>query len=130
VLGAMDKRGEATFGVGDIEEITMLAHLAAVAVEQSRTEGRLVSLLIELVGAVDGLPDYDRQGFTKRASAFTTDLGRRKGYRRTLELATLVQEVVQHGDAATEACESILNSFVQYLRARPAPTGDLGGASW
>jgi GAF domain-containing protein len=127
VLGVMDKKGDATFSAGDIEAIAMFAHLAAVAVEQYRTETRLGALLVELVQAVDGLPDDDRHRLTERARAFTGHLGRQAGYLTALELAELVQEVVQHGDAATKACRGLLSSFVQFLRSRPVPAGELGG---
>jgi len=130
VLGVIDKKEEATFSAGDIEEIVMFAQLAAVALEQYRTETRLGSLLVELVQAVDGLPDYEREGLTERARAFTSHLGRQSGYLSALELAELVQEISQHGDAATKACRAILKSFVQFLRSRPAPGGELGGMSW
>jgi GAF domain-containing protein len=130
VLGVMDKNGDATFSAGDMEAITMFAHLAAVAVEQYRTETRLGALLVELVRAVDGLPDYDRQGLTDRARSFTSHLGQQTGYLGALELAELVQEVVQHGDAATKACKGVLMSFVQFLRSGPVPADELGSMSW
>jgi GAF domain-containing protein len=130
VLGVMDKKADATFGVGDIEAIVMYAHLAAVAVELYRTETRLGALLVGLVQAAEGLPDHDRVDLTGRARAFTSHLGRQTGYHSALELAELVQEVVQHGDAATKACRGILTSFAQFLRSRPVPSGELGGMSW
>jgi GAF domain-containing protein len=130
VLALMDKNEDATFSVGDMEAMAMFAHLAAVAVEQYRTETRLGSLLVELVQAVEGLPDDDRQGLTERARSFTGHLGRQTGYLRALELAELVQEVVQHGDAATKACRGILKSFGQFLRSAHMPGGELGEGSW
>jgi GAF domain-containing protein len=130
VLALMDKNEDATFSVGDMEAMAMFAHLAAVAVEQYRTETRLGSLLVELVQAVEGLPDDDRQSLTERARSFTGHLGRQAGYLHALELAELVQEVVQHGDAATKACRGILKSFGQFLRSAHVEGGELGGVPW
>jgi transcriptional regulator with GAF, ATPase, and Fis domain len=130
VLELLDKAGDATFSAGDMEAMGLFANLAAVAIEQSRTQSRMGAMVVELVQAVDGSPDYDRHGLTQRARAFTTELGQQSGYLNALELARLVQEIVHHGDAATEACKGILNSFVQFLRSRPVTAGELGGISW
>jgi|GEM_PF-538503 len=130
VLALMDKKEDATFSVGDMEAMAMFAHLAAVAVEQYRTETRLGSLLVELVRAAEGLPDDDRPGLTERARSFTGHLGRQAGYLRALELAELVQEVAHHGDAATKACRGILKSFAAFLRSAHLPGGELGEGPW
>ncbi len=130
VLGVMDKNGDETFSVSDMEAIAMFAHLAAVTVEQYRTETRLGSLLVELVQAIDGVPDYDRQGLTEQARAFTKDLGRQHGYLSALELAALVHEIVQHGGTASKACKGILKSFAQFLRTQNVAADELGTVSW
>ena len=41
--------------------IGLFANLAAVAIEQSRNHSRLGALVAELIRAVDGAPDYERQ---------------------------------------------------------------------
>ncbi|PRC41739.1 hypothetical protein C6A85_000000114095 [Mycobacterium sp. ITM-2017-0098] len=130
VLELLDKVGAETFSVADMEAIGLFANLAAVAVEQSRNHSRVGAMVLELIRAVDGSADYDRHGLTQRARDFTTDLGEQTGFRYSLELARLVQEIVHHGDTATDACRGILNSFVQYLRSRPMSSGELGGARW
>jgi GAF domain-containing protein len=130
VLAVMDKKADATFSVGDIEAIAMFAHFAAVAIEQYRTESRLGTLLVDLVRAAEGVPEPDRQDLTERAHAFTSHLGRQNGYLNALELAELVQEVVQHGDAAAKACLGILKSYVQFLRSCRVSADELGGMSW
>lgn len=128
VLAIIDKKGDATFGADEMESSGIFAHLAAVAVEQNRSETRLAALLVNLIKAVDGLPDIDSRGMTDRARAFASQLGRQTGYLRALELAELVQEVVQRGEAATKACSGVLASFVEFLRAQPAPGSEL--ATW
>ncbi len=130
VLELLDKAGAATFSVADMEAIGLFANLAAVAIEQSRNHSRVGAMVLELIRAVDGAPDYDRHGLTQRAHEFTTELGRQTGFRNSLELSRLVQEIVHDGDAATDACKGILNSFVQFLRSRPMTAGELGGNQW
>jgi GAF domain-containing protein len=130
VLELLDKAGAATFSVADMEAIGLFANLAAVAIEQSRNHSRVGAMVLELIRAVDGSPDYDRHGLTQRAHEFTTELGRQTGFRNSLELSRLVQEIVHHGDATTDACKGILNSFVQFLRSRPMTAGELGGNQW
>ncbi len=130
VLELLDKAGAATFSVADMEAIGLFANLAAVAIEQSRNHSRVGAMVLELIRAVDGSPDYDRHGLTQRAHEFTTDLGRQTGFRNSLELSRLVQEIVHDGDATTDACKGILNSFVQFLRSRPMTAGELGGNQW
>jgi GAF domain-containing protein len=114
----VDQEEASNFGAGAMEAMGLFADVAAVAIEQSRTQTRLDALLAGLVENVDGLPDFDRHGLTERARTFTAELGQQTGYLDALELARLVQEIAQQGDSATEACKGILNSFVEFLRSR------------
>ena len=130
VLELLDKEGEATFSAGDMEALGLFANQAAVAIEQSRTQQNLGALVAALVRSVDGLPDFQQQGLTEQARAFTADLEQTTGYQHAVQLARLVQEIVQHGEGASEACRGILESFALYLRARPTTAGELGGMAW
>jgi GAF domain-containing protein len=98
VLELLDKEGAATFSADDMEALGLFANQAAVAIEQSRTQRSLAALVSDLIKGVDGLPDYEHQGLTERARAFTEDLQQHTGYLNALTLARLVQEIVQHGD--------------------------------
>jgi signal transduction protein with GAF and PtsI domain len=130
VLELLDKEGAATFGPADMEALSLFAHQAAAAIEQSRTQRSMGALVAELINAMEGLPEYERQGLTARAHEFMDGLGQHSGYLNALELAQLVHEIVQHGDRATETCKGILNSFAQFLRSRPMAKGEQGGISW
>ncbi|MCV7070490.1 GAF domain-containing protein [Mycolicibacterium rufum] len=116
VLELLDKQGADSFDVADMEAIGLFADMAAIAIEQSRTHSRIGAMVRDLIGAVDGAPDYDRHGLTRRAREFTTNLGEQSGFRDALDLARVVQEIVHHGDAAAEACKRILDGFAEYLR--------------
>ena len=130
VLELLDKEGAETFSVADMEAIGLFANLAAVAIEQSRNHSRVGAMVADLIRAVDGSPDYDHHGLTQRARDFTTDLGRQTGFRNSLALARLVQEIVHAGDDATEACRGMLGSFVSFLRAGRNSADEFGSARW
>jgi GAF domain-containing protein len=129
VLQFLDKEGDATFDADDMEAVALFANLAAVALEQSRTHTRMGALLAQLVEGLDGVPDYDRDGLTERARLFTAELGQQTGYINALVLARLVGEIIQHGDAAADACKGVLNSFVEFLRSSPMSIDAEDGAS-
>lgn len=126
VLQFLDKEDDETFSMDDIEDVSLFAHLGAIAIEQSRTQSRMGVLLAELVEGLDGVPDFDRHGLTARARAFTAELGQQSGYLDALELARLVHEIVLYGEDATDACKGILGSFVELLRGRVRGSGGQG----
>jgi putative methionine-R-sulfoxide reductase with GAF domain len=130
VMELLDKEGGESFTVGDMEAMGLFANLAAVAIVQSRTHSKMGVLVVDIVEGVDGVADYDRDGLTAQARDFTEDLGRDSGYLNALRLARLVQQIVHHGDAASDACVGILRSFAEFLRSRPTSAGELGGGSW
>jgi GAF domain-containing protein len=130
VLELLDKEGDTNFDAADMEALALFANQAGAAVEQSRTHHSVGALVAELIHEVDGLPDDERKGLTKRAHKFTAELEQHGSYRHALELARLVHEIVQHGDRATESCKGILSSFVKFLRSRPMTAGEQVGTSW
>ncbi|MGV0790210.1 GAF domain-containing protein [Mycolicibacterium sp. XJ1819] len=130
VLQFLDKKDEATFSVDDMEDVALFSHLAAVAIEQSRTQHRLSVLVSGLIENIDGISDFDRFGLTEKARAFTTELGQQTGFLGAMELAQLIQEIVQHGDAAAETCKGLLGSFADFLRSHSGHDSAVGGARW
>jgi GAF domain-containing protein len=95
VLELMDKQGATGFDNTDIETVGLFAQLAAVAIEQSRTRNTLQSLLLEA-----SPPEQEPR------------------FERTLELARLVHEVAQAGEAELEVCVRILRTFADYVQTR------------
>ena len=129
VLQFLDKENDESFSVDDMEDVGLFAHLAAVAIEQARTQSRMGALVSELIENLDGIPDYDRYGLTEKARAFTADLGQQTGYLDSLELARLLQEIVHYGEDAALACKGLLTNFAEFLRAREG-SSDRGGPRW
>lgn len=136
VLELLDKEGAATFSPDDMEALGLFANQAAVAIEQSRSHSRLESLVSGFIESLSGIPDHQRQSLVDRVGKFATGISEDPAYQRSLALAQLVQEISAQGEREWEACRGILESFAQFLRARPATasemnlTGNLGLGSW
>jgi hypothetical protein len=94
-----------------------------VAIELSQTHRGLAALLAEAVAASDGSSGDDPD---RRAQRLVADLDQDEVYRRAIDLARLVQEIVQRGDNEAAACATILRGFAEYLRARPASFAEIG----
>ncbi|HEX6291751.1 MAG TPA: GAF domain-containing protein, partial [Herpetosiphonaceae bacterium] len=127
VLELLDKEGADSFSPADMHLLGIFANQAAVAIEQSWTDQHLTVLIGEaLVGL--GSAAIDQSGrMRERVEAFIADAQADPRYRQTLELARLVQEITVQGESELKTCQTILRSFADYLRARPAPESQIGG---
>jgi hypothetical protein len=103
--------------------------LATLAIEQSRANRNLAALLGEALLALAN-PASPSQGEDLRQKAHAL-LGRLEGedatYRRALQLARLVHEIVDKGENELAACQAILRGFADYLRSQAAPSFAMGG---
>lgn len=124
VLELLDKEGARSFNPEDMEVLGLFANQAAVAIEQSRTSRNLAALVSEALRAV-GVPGSQTRPLQERARAFATGIEEDATYRRSLELAALVQEIVDQGENEMKACQAILQGFLEYLRSRPRVGGEL-----
>jgi GAF domain-containing protein len=126
VLELLDKEGAESFSAHDMDSLGLFANLAGVAIEQSRSHQSLAALVCELLMSTGGLSDRRREGLQEATGAFAEGMQEHPGYRRALELAHLVQEIVHQGDGESTACRTILEGFAEYLRSRPHSTGETG----
>lgn len=126
VLELLDKEGAPSFSPTDMESLGLFAMQAAVAIEQSRTQRNLGAMLVALLESFSGLPDHRRTTLEEQSRSFTDEMEQDPSYRRSLDLARLVQEIAQRGERELEACEAILRSFAAYLRSQPPSVSDLG----
>jgi len=129
VLELLDKEGGGSFGPADMEILGHFGNLATIAIEQSRANRNLAALLSEaLLTLGNSGSEAQGQDLRKKAQAL---LGRLEGedatYRRALELARLVHEIVDKGDNELAACQTILRGFAEYLRSQAAPSFAMGG---
>lgn len=128
VLELLDKEGAPSFSQDDMEALWLFANQAAVAIEQSRTQQSLAALLAETLRSQSGMTEAQQQWLAERAETFAGAIeADDTGYRRALELAQLVQEIISHGEAEAAVCKTILQSFATYARTQEQRLGEFGG---
>jgi GAF domain-containing protein len=123
VLELLDKLHAPAFGPADMDALSHFADQAAVAIQQSRTQRKLVGLLGEVLASLGGESDDRRQAIRSQFAAFAADIEGDPTYERALELAQLVREIAQSGSAGLELCHSILTSVATYTRAQHRTAG-------
>jgi GAF domain-containing protein len=126
VLELLDKEDAHSFSVEDIEELSLFANQAAIAIEQSRTNRNLVALLGGVLESLGQTADGQRQVLQERARAFAERLEEDGTFGQALDLARLVQEIAHQGENELKGCQAILRGFAQYLRSKPDSIGELG----
>ena len=106
----------------------MFANQAAVAIEQSRTHRNLAALIGEVLESLGGVSEHNKARLLEGMHSFAAQTEEDPTYRRALDLARMVQEIVWQGESESDACQAILKSFANYLRtrSRTLEIGDLG----
>jgi GAF domain-containing protein len=111
VIGALellDKEDGQTFTAGDLEALGLFANQAAVALQLSRMYQNIAQIL---GSTTDEQPAPGSPEPTEEDPAS----------RDALELANVVHEIAQQGDAERKACLALLEGFAEYLRIRSDP---------
>lgn len=127
VLGLYDKRGAADFSPADIETLGLFANLAAVALEQSRTQSDLSALIASVLKS--GLPHERQADFQERAGAFANSIEEEISYVAALDMAEMVRAIAQAGEHEARAARAVLQGFADYLAARSRPLSTFGISS-
>ncbi len=125
VLELLDKEGAPSFSTQDMEDLSLFANQAAIAIEQSRTSRNLAAFLGEVLEPIGRATNGERQELQERARAFAEHLEEDAAFGKALELARLVQEIAHQGENELKGCQAILRGFAEYLRLRPGPLGRL-----
>ena len=115
VLELLDKHGGSTFNTHDMEVLGYFANQAAVAIEQSRIHRNLVALMMSTIEPLDEVSGPAKERMKDQARAFMANAEDDLEFRRSLDLARLVQQVASRGENELRACEKILRGFVEYL---------------
>jgi GAF domain-containing protein len=121
VLELLDKEGAESFGTADMELLGLFAGLAAVAIEQSRTQRNIGALLRQVLEPLGGASEEEAREMDERARSFVDGIDEDPAYRRALDLARLVQEIAHRGEREVQVCRVILTGFAEYLRSWPQP---------
>ena len=125
VLELLDRQGQATYDLVDMETLGGFAEQIGIVLEQRRSATALTVLVGRSLAAVGGLPLAVERGLAERAAALAASMERDEAGSRTLALAELVATVARRGPAAQQACLDVLRAFAGYLEAMPA--GGTGG---
>jgi len=125
VLELLDRQGQATYDLGDMEALGAFAEQIAIVLEHRRVSTSLAALIGRALAALGGLPPAVERGLAEQAAALAASVERDAAASRTLELAELVATVASRGAAAQQACVEVLRAFAGYLEATPA--GGTGG---
>lgn len=126
VLELLDKQGAPSFSLADTEALGLFANLAAVAIAQSGTHRNLAALVREVLG-LSGKPGATMSpDLLQGARAFTKLMADGDVmYRRSLELAQLVQQIAWQGEHELALCQTVLRGFAEYARYRANPMREL-----
>ena len=127
VLELLDKEDATSFSTTDIEVLGRFAEQAAIAIEQSRTLQDLTALIGRVLNLLPETADEQMQQLQRGARDFAARIEQDPTYRGALELARLSREIASRGESELNVCRTILRGFVDYLRSRPEPFGELWG---
>ena len=119
VLELLDKNGKGSFGADDMEALGLFANQAAIAIQQSRAQTSVTSMLMQMISAFGPVSPGRQRRLEKAAAAVAQDV-EDPMHRHAMELSGLIHEIVQYGNSETAACRALLESFASYLRSRPA----------
>jgi GAF domain-containing protein len=121
VIGALellDKVDNRSFTADDIEALSLFAMVAAIAIEQSRTQRNVGALIAAVLVTPEATRDVTGEQLRRRLRQFGGALEGDPYFRSALELARLVQTIVHEGEDELVACEAILRGFADYVRGR------------
>ena len=131
VIGALellDKIDAKAFDLTDMQTLGLFANIAAVAIAQSQTYHDQQSIFSSLLHFLGERGMERDQSFLHDATAFSNWVQEDDPISKTArELAFLVHELIQRGEAESEMCKSVLQSFVGTLRSRGGVSVALSG---
>jgi GAF domain-containing protein len=125
VFEMLDKSSAASFTLMDMELLGLFANQAAVAIEQSRAQRNLTSLVAGALALLAATSVEQTQVLNQRARSVAIGIEDDPDYQRAVHLAGMVQAIAHSGEGETRACEAILRDFADYVRSRPRGGGDL-----
>lgn len=110
VLELLDKVDGSSFRPRDMEILGLFADIAAVAIQQNRTQTNLTRLVVAAIHAT--VPG--EQGIDHSIVSFLEDLEADPNHQTAKEMAALVQSIVWRGERERQACYTILKTFADY----------------
>jgi GAF domain-containing protein len=129
-LEVLDKIGRDTFTASDIELLAYFAEISSLATEQVRRRDDLRAALSEILGSwANPESDSDMEARIRVAIDMVLSSTRTAPeYRAALEMAQLIGEIAQAGEAERDLCFNWLQTFRDYVQSRERPF--MSGLSW
>lgn len=121
VLELLDRQGQPTYSLADMELLGAFAEQLAVVLDLRRSHTSLGALVGRALAALGGVTPEVEHTIAERADIFAARVDADPVSRRTVELATLIASIAGRGPAEYDACTGVLEAFAGYLRATPTP---------
>jgi len=119
VIELLDKKEASAFTSHDMQLLALFASLAAVAIQQSRTQGSLRALVGDVLASFGASEDDRAVQVAAWARGFAEGIEAHSAYRQAIELAELITEIGRGGERELRLCQSLLQSMAEYTRSRP-----------
>jgi signal transduction protein with GAF and PtsI domain len=121
VLELLDRQGQETFDLDDMDLLSAFADQLALVLEMRRTHEMLGARVGAVIASLGDLPSGAATALVERVGALVERVETDVSSRRANELAALVVAISRSGQDEHEACTRVLRAFVDYLNARPSP---------
>ena len=125
VLELLDRQGQATFDLGDMDLLGAFAEQVAIVLGWRGSQQMLGARIGSALSLLAGLPPETERAIAAQAQALANRITSDDRARRTGELATLVAAIAARGDAEQQACAGVLRAFADYLDSRPSLDGGM-----
>ena len=120
VLELLDRQGQPTFSLADMELLAMFADQVATVLQMRRSDDLLASRLGMALASLAGIPDDTRARLTDRAESFAARIASDPAAKGMADLAELVASIASRGPAEHQLGVEILTVIDAYLETRPA----------
>ncbi len=125
VLELLDRQGQATFDLGDMDLLGAFADQVSVVLGLRSSQQMLGARIGSALAFLAGLPPETEHSIAARAQALSDRIASDDRARRTAELATLVAAIAARGEAEQQACAGVLRALADYLDSRPSLDGGM-----
>ncbi len=110
VLELLDRRGQPTYSLADMELLGTFAEQIALVLDLRRSQASLGALVGRALAALGGLPPAMERHIAERAATFGTTIEADPVSRRTVALAELVTTIAGRGVSLPGDCDGRLNT--------------------
>lgn len=120
VLELLDRQGQPTFSLADMELLGIFAEQVALVLEMRRSHGLATERLTETLAALGGIPTEARDRLAASAGTFARRFAADTDARQAGDLARLVAAIASRGPSEYALCLGTLTSLADYFEATPS----------